>query len=68
MYVACSRAQSEQGLRILLKGGVNEATNIVQRSLLDQEDKDEAVLAHERFQHSNMPNFLSVCKILTLHL
>lgn len=50
-YVACSRAQSEQGLRILLKDGVHEARNIVQRSLLDKEDIEEAFEAQERFRN-----------------
>ena len=50
LYVACSRAQSEQGLRILLKEGVHEARNVVQKSLIDKEDLKEAALAEERFR------------------
>ena len=60
LYVACSRAQSEQGLRILLKEGVHEARNVVQKSLIDKEDLQEAALAEERFRQGL---YLSVCSL-----
>lgn len=58
LYVACSRSRSEQGLRILLKEGVNDATNVVQNSLIDKDDIEEAIEAEKRFRHGWFRKYL----------